>query len=36
MHAFKYMSNPRIFLLLKITDVFMYLLNKIHETILDL
>lgn len=36
MQAFKYVSIPRIFLMLKITNVFMYLLNKIHETILDL
>lgn len=36
MHAFKYVSIPRIFLMLKFTKVFMYLQNKIHETILDL
>jgi len=36
MRAFKYDSIPRIFLMLKITSVFMYVLNNIYQTVLDL
>lgn len=36
MHAVKCVSSPRVFLMLKNTSVFMYLLNKIHKSILDL